>query len=54
MGTVEQDEERTANFEPENMDDRELKDLFIALASEKYKRFTFVPEGMLARRMYVC
>jgi aminoglycoside phosphotransferase (APT) family kinase protein len=53
MDSVEQGEERTANFEPEIADDRELKDLFIALASEKYKRFAFAPEAMLARRMYV-
>ncbi|KAF1912211.1 phosphotransferase enzyme family-domain-containing protein [Ampelomyces quisqualis] len=52
VNSVHEDDEENANIEPDNAEHRELKDLFLAHASEKFKLFAFAPEAMLARRMY--
>lgn len=45
-------DEDNANLEPSNHVDKQLKQLFVRCASEKYKLFAFAPEAVLARRMY--
>ncbi|KAH7345907.1 hypothetical protein BKA66DRAFT_448010 [Pyrenochaeta sp. MPI-SDFR-AT-0127] len=52
MNSVDEDDESTANFEPQTDEDRQLRDTFMLHASEKYKRLAFAPEALLARRMY--
>lgn len=47
------DEEGEVNYEPTDQEGRELKQMFIEHASEKYKRNALSPEAILARRMYL-
>ncbi|KAH7564356.1 hypothetical protein BM1_01403 [Bipolaris maydis] len=47
------DTEECANIVPVTEDAKILKQVFMDNASEKYKRFAFAPEAILARRMYV-
>jgi hypothetical protein len=52
MDSTEMDHEHIADISPVTDEDRELKELFQDYAPERYKRFAFAPEAMLARRMY--
>jgi hypothetical protein len=52
IDTAKEDEEIMANFEPVTAEGRNLKQVFLENASEKYKLFAFAPEAMLARRMF--
>lgn len=48
----EKDKEESVSFEPQTDEDRRIKEAFMHLASDKYKRFAFAPEAVLARRMF--
>lgn len=52
MDSCDDDNEDNANIEPTCEVDKQLKELFLSCASEKYKLYAFAPEAMLARRLY--
>ena len=52
MGSADEDDESNAILEPRTDEDQMLKSVFLNHASDKYKRFAFAPEALLARRMF--
>lgn len=52
MNSADDDDEDNVSLPPITDEDRELKNVFLSNACEKYKRLAFAPEALLARRMY--
>ncbi|KAH6852857.1 hypothetical protein BKA58DRAFT_432640 [Alternaria rosae] len=52
MNSDEEDKEWVAVVEPNTEEDRIMKQVFLDNASEKFKRFAFPREAMMARRMF--
>ncbi|KAF1842747.1 uncharacterized protein K460DRAFT_378058 [Cucurbitaria berberidis CBS 394.84] len=53
MDSADEDDESNANLEPCSDEGRIFKDVFLSHASEKFKRYAFSPEALLARRMFL-